>query len=368
MPALPCRIILSLALAFGLAACQVPQGAPEAQRILSEANDEEASFAVKYINRDTVDTIKRWPLTGKSNNRGWIKRSRGPGDQLIEAGDMVDITVWDNEPNSLLIAPSQKVVSLKDMRVSQRGTVFMPYVDEIYIAKMTPDRARQTIQERMATIIPSAQVQLSHVSGRKSTVDLVSGAQRPGNYPLPDRDFTVTALIAMGGGIPENINNPQIRLMREGKLYGVAMETLLETPSLDTTLRGGDKVYVEKDERYFLALGAAGREAQISFPQEQINALDAMSLIGGVNDNRADPKGILILRNYSANALRSDDSGPSHERMVFAIDLTSGDGLFSAGEFAIHDRDLVLVTESALTTTETVMRLIGAALGVRARL
>lgn len=368
MPALPCRFGFILALAFGLAACQVPQGAPEAQRILSEADEEESTFAVQYVSRDTIDTIKAWPLTGRSNNRGWIKRSRGPGDQIIEPGDMVDISVWDNEPNSLLIAPAQKVVSLNAMRVSQSGTIFMPYVDEIYVAKMTPDRARQAIQERMASVIPSAQVQLSHTSGRKSTVDLVSGTQKPGNYPLPDRDFTVTALIAMGGGVASGIENPQIRLMREGKLYGVALETLLDNPALDTTLRGGDKVYVEKDERYFLALGAAGREAQIPFPQERISALDALSLVGGVNDTRADPKGILILRNYSASDVRMDDAGPSKERMVFAVDLTSGDGLFSAGEFQVHDGDLVLVTESALTTTETIMRLVGAALGVSKRL
>lgn len=368
MPALPSRFGFLAALVLGLAACQVPQGAPEAQRILSEADDVESSYAVHFVNRDTMDYIQNWPLTGRSNNRGWIKRSRGPGDQIIEPGDTVDIAVWDNEPNSLLIAPAQKVVSLSAMRVSQSGTIFMPYVDEIYVAKMTPDRARAAIQERMASVIPSAQVQLSHTSGRKSTVDLVSGTARPGNYPLPDRDFTVTALIALGGGVSDNVNNPQIRLMRDGKLFGVAMETLLENPSLDTTLRGGDKVYVERDERYFLSLGAAGREAQVAFPQERVTALDALSLIGGVNDSRADPKGILILRNYPDSALRSDTSGPTKDRVVFAVDLTSGDGLFSAGEFQIHDRDLVLVTESPLTTTETIMRLIGSALGVRARI
>ena len=50
----------------------------------------------------------------------------------------------------------------------------------------------------------------------------------------------------------------------EGRTPTEPMERLLADPSLDTTLRGGDKIYVEKDERYFLSLGATGREAQAS--------------------------------------------------------------------------------------------------------
>jgi polysaccharide biosynthesis/export protein len=355
--------------AFGLlAGCNLPKGAAEQRQILAGADSPDATFAVEFVRGDNIERLKSWPNTGRSISKGWIKRSRGPGDQLIEPGDVVDISVWDNEENSLLLSPTQKVVDLKGMRVSQSGSVFMPYVDEIYIAKMTPDRARAAIQDRMATIIPSAQVQLQHNAGRSSTVDLVSGTQRPGNYPLPDRNFTVTALIALGGGLVNNMNNPQIRVLRDGKLYGTSMQTLLRNPELDTTLRGGDKVYVEKDERYFLSLGAAGREAQIDFPQDRITALDALSLIGGVNDVRADPKGILILRTYRGNTLRGDGSGPAKDRMVFAIDLTSADGLFSAGEFVINDGDLVLATESPITTTETVVRVVGASLGLVRRL
>ena len=65
--------------------------------------------------------------------------------------------------------------------------------------------------------------------------------------------------------------------------------------------------------------------------------------------------------------MRRDSTGPERERMVFAIDLTTADGLFSAGGFGIQHRDLVLVTESPVTTTQTVFGLIGAALGLGER-
>ena len=113
-----------------------------------------------------------------------------------------------------------------------------------------------------------------------------------------------------------------------------------------------------------MSLGAAGKEALINFPRDHITALDAMSLVGGVNQLTANPKGILILRDYPASAVRSDGNGPPKDRMIFALDLTNADGLFSAGEFPIQDHDLVLVTQSPLVNTRTIFGLIGSFLGV----
>jgi len=78
----------------------------------------------------------------------------------------------------------------------------------------------------------------------------------------------------------------------------------------------------------------------------------------------ANPKGILILRDYPQTAVRTDGKGPSRDRMIFAMDLTTADGLFSAGEFLLQDRDLVLVTQSPLVNTRTIVGVVSAALGV----
>jgi polysaccharide export outer membrane protein len=50
--------------------------------------------------------------------------------------------------------------------------------------------------------------------------------------------------------------------------------------------------------------------------------------------------------------------------VVFTIDLTSSDGLFSAGAFAINSQDTVLVTESPVNTAQTVFSLIGSLFGL----
>lgn len=356
--------MLAVSLTF-TGGCSLPKGAGQAGQILAGAKDEDADFAVVRIDRTTVGAIANWPGPEKSMApTGWIGNSRGPASNLIAAGDKVDITIWETGEGTLLTMPGQKVAALPGLTVSPDGSVFLPYADKVHIAGMTPDRAREAIQARLAPIAPAAQVLIAHAPGRKSTVDLISGVPRPGSFPLPDRDFTVLGLLALGGGIPESTVNPRVQLMRGGKLYSIPAARLLKDPALDTTLRGGDKVYVEPDERYFLSLGAAGREAQIPFPQDRITALDALALIGGLNDGRADARGILVLRDYPAKALRTDGSGPSKQRTVFVIDMTSADGLFSAGQFAIQPKDVVMATESRVASASVVLGIIGSIMGI----
>lgn len=355
----------ALSLCLAAAGCNPPKGAGQANQILKGAADETADFAVFPITRETVAQIADWPGTGGGPPiSGWISRTRGPASNLIAPGDKLDLTVWETGESSLLSIEGQKVVALPGVTVAPDGTIFLPYADKVYVANMTADEARLAVQSKLDPIIPSAQVMVNHTPGRKSTVDLVSGVAHPGTYPLPDRDFTVLGLLALGGGIPPGMENPQVRVQRGGKLYGISADTLLDDPALDTTLRGGDKVYVEADERYFLSLGASGREAPVVFPRDRVTALDALSLSGGLNDTRADAKGILILRDYPAKSVRADGSGPPKDRMVFVIDLTSADGLFSAGEFTIHNKDVVVVAESPVAATASVLGIMAGVLGL----
>jgi polysaccharide export outer membrane protein len=312
------------------------------------------------VTRAELARYAAWPRTGPEAMR-WIGRQPQPANRIIAAGDTVQVTVWSTEENSLLTTPGQRSAVLGGITVSPSGTIFLPYVDNLRIAGMSPDRAREAIQERFVAVIPSAQVQLELTEGRQCTVSAVSGVRTPGAYPMPDQDYTVLALLAAAGGVDQTLNNPQVRLIRDDAIYGTSVERLFADPTLDTTLRGGDKVLVEADDRFFLSLGAAGREAVHPFPHDRISALEALSIMGGLADARANPQGILVLRQYPTDVVRADGMGPSHPRTVFTIDLTSADGLFSAGEFQIMPGDLVYATESPIASAQTVFSLLGSA-------
>ncbi|MCR9124861.1 MAG: polysaccharide biosynthesis/export family protein [Rhodobacteraceae bacterium] len=347
-----------------LAACaSLPRGAGMQSEVVRGADTPEAEFALYTVSRAFLPTVSQWPVAGE-DRLNWIGTSSGATSQLIRPGDQLSIQIWDSGGNSLLTSPNQRVVKMDPMTVSSAGTVFLPYVGEVRVAGRSSGSAREQIQRDLESIIPSAQVQLSYAAGRANSVDLIGGVARPGPYAMPDGNFSVLSLISAGGGIAGGLNNPQIRLLRGGQIFGTSIQRLYANPALDTRLRGGDRVLVEADRRYFLSLGAAGREALHPFPKDEVSAMDAAAIIGGVNDARANPKGVLILREYPASAVRPGVRGPRETRVIFALDLTTSDGLFSARNFAINANDLVYISESPVTNTQTIFALVGSVFGL----
>ncbi len=346
---------VTVALCFTLTACGTPRGAGFQSEVLaaSEARNIDADgevtydFAVFSVTRNTLPTVARWPDVD-TKSYSWINRQEQPASLIIAPGDTLQLTIWDAEENSLLAGTGQRATPLQDIQVSSNGRVFVPYIGELRIAGMSPSTARERMEEEITKTIPSAQVQLLVNPGRANTANVVSGTTAPGVYPLADRNVKILDLLSQAGGVNPELANPQVRLIRGDQIYGVSLDRLLEEPNLDTPLQGGDRVIIRQDDRYFLSLGATGTEAQHTFPQADVSALDALSIIGGLSDERANPQGILILRSYETSDISADGAGPPQERVVFTLDLTSADGLFSAREFEIQPNDLVYATESAL--------------------
>ena len=376
-------LALGLGLGLGLAGCALPRGAAIEAEVLAvqqadqsggpadgQAADPAADFVVVPVNTASLAQVGDWPATG-SRGYDWIRRQQQPASLIIAPGDTLSVTVWDAEENSLIAGPGQRVAQLQDARVSAEGAVFLPFVGQLRVQGMSESTARDQIEDRYGRTIPSAQVQVTVTPGRANTANLVAGVASPGVYPLTDRDVTILGLLSLGGGVLPDLLNPQVRLFRSGDVYGTSVARLYEDPALDTTLQGGDRVIVAAEERYFLSLGAAGTEALHLFPKDRVTALDALSIMGGIADARADPQGILVLRQYPAAAVQRDPAagrpGPPDARVVFTLDLTTADGLFSAGRFAIMPGDLVYATESPVTSASTILGLLGAGLNIFAR-
>jgi len=291
-------------------------------------------------------------------------RHRAPTPNALAAGDTLDLTIWDSDTSSLLTGGQQPSARIDRMIIAPDGTIHLPYVGKVAVGGLQPDEAREALQQALSAAMPSAQVQLATSPGRRHAVALVSGVNRPGTYPLPDRGFSVLDLLGEGGGPQTDLENPQVLLMRGGRTHAIPASRLTADPSLDIALQGGDRVSLEADRRQFLSLGAAGRQSAIPFPDNQVSALDAVTLIGGLSPGRADPRGVLILREYDRSQLRRDGRGPDRDRVIYVVDLTTSDGLFSARNLEIIDNDLVLVTESPVSDARTIFGLIGQTFGL----
>lgn len=353
------RFVFVAVSALILASCGAPRGGPLQSEIIGASSDVKSDdLAVYNVTKANLPAISRWPAPNSDGNYSWPSRGSASVDKPIRAFDRVDVIVWDSEESSLLSTPGQNTVQMQNMLVSSGGTIFLPFVGSVHIAGMPHAAARARIQRKYVEVIPSAQVQLNVTQGTRGTVSVVSGVARPGPITLDDPSFSVLNALAASGGPNSGFKNPSVKLIRGSHTYLRPLDQIMSSASYDTFLRPGDKLAVEEDRRYFRSLGAASKEALIPFEKPKISALDAMSLIGGLSDTRANPKGILILREYPQSAVRQDDKGPDNVRSVFVIDLTTADGLFSAGKFQIRSQDTVLVTESSVAVSSTLLLLL----------
>ncbi|MBV7395325.1 polysaccharide export protein [Mameliella alba] len=352
-----------LAAVLALTACSLPRGAAIQSEVLNQKDAEKPTFQVIQVTRGNVPGLASWEANGWHGHYHWPNTGHGSSSSVIRTGDKVDIIIWDSQENSLLTNPGQRYTEIKAVEVDAQGSIFLPYVNKVGIRGLTATGARAKIQERLSPILPSAQVQLSLQQGRDHSVDVVGGVGKPGAYPMPSRNYKVLNLLADAGGVKPELRNPRIRLLRGSKTYEISVDQLLADGSKNALLLPRDTVVIEQDERSFTALGASGIENLIYFPKDYISALEAISLMGGISDTRADPKGVLVLREYPASAIRPDGYGPSMQQVVFTLDLTSADGLFAARKFQIHPGDTVLATESPVTTARTIFGLVGAVLG-----
>ena len=359
-----------LAVAFlALGACSLPRGAAIDREVLHEADSTQTTFLVVPVTRASLPNIAKWPVTGWSGSYRWLSGGGGPGSAYIRPGDLINLVVWDSQDTSLLTSPGQPATTLSNLQVSPSGTIFVPYVGEVRINGMTQSQARLEVQDALSTISQSAQVQLQVEAGQANTVDMVTGVARPGSVALQSRRVTLLSLIAQSGGISSTLKNPLVRLVRGNNTYEIRADDLFSNARRNITMRGGDKVIIEEDDRYFVALGATGSEELVYFDREHITTLEALSMVGGLQDNRANLQSILILREYPEGATSPPrEFGPEKRQVIFTFDLTSADGLFAARKFRINPNDTVIATESPVGPARTVLSMVSSLLGVRARL
>lgn len=356
-----CALVVSLAV---LSACSLPRGAALQSEVLKEQRADTPTFQVVPVTRANIPAIASWPASGWHGHFHWPATSDGSNSSIIRTGDLLNITIWDSQDNSLLTNPGQRFTQIEALEVDGGGSIFLPYVNKVGVRGLTPAQARAAIQARLEPIVPSAQVQVSLQQGRDHAIDVVGGVAKPGAYPMPSRNYKILNVIADAGGIPSAMRNPRVRLLRGSETYEISADELFSNGNRNALLHPRDTIVVEEDERSFTALGATGTEDLIYFPKDRLSALEAMSLIGGLADTRADLKGVLVLREYAAKDISADGTGPTLQQVVFTFDLSSADGLFAARNFEINAGDTVLATESPVNNTRTVLGLVGSALGL----
>ena len=280
-----------------------------------------------------------------------------PNYEGIKAGDILQITVWENVDNGLFATLGSRVTQLSPMRVSEAGSIFVPYVGNIKTHGRTTDQLRQEITAKLSGQTPDPQVEVTMVtSSTKGGVTIFSTGTTGGGgtlVPFNEGNLSLAPMLAGAGGISGDPQSTRLTLTRDGQTGTILVQSLYDNPKNDIALRNNDRIVIESDRRYYRMLGSGGSQNLVAFTREDLSILDAISENGGLNSSVSDPSGIFVFRTVSANVanrLYGSNRFSGSVNLVFTIDLRGSDGLFLADEFQLQDRDTVYITEAPFVT------------------
>jgi polysaccharide export outer membrane protein len=324
-----------------------------------ETEDYERPFAFIELDPFTLDVLARRPAPGL---RSYFGDRRPPALQPIGVGDTLQITIWEAAAGGLFsapvvdrVSPGSRSAAIPDQVVGRDGSVTVPYAGRIEVAGRTQQQVEATIIDRLRGKAIEPQV-LVNVTHNVSNTVTVSGDVANGSLvPLTQRGDRVMDVIAMAGGFRSAVQDTFVSLTRDGRTARAPIQSLLDNPSENIYVRPGDMLVVERAPLTITVAGATGANTVIPFDARKLTLDEAIARAGGLQDMRADPDGVFVLRYEPVSVAREYPSVSPRllaERTVpiaYHLNMRDPKALFLARRFAMRDKDILFVSNAPLT-------------------
>ncbi|MEZ5755849.1 MAG: polysaccharide biosynthesis/export family protein [Paracoccaceae bacterium] len=348
------RAVALVVLMGTVAACGLPRSGPNKKEIFAGSVLREGDAFVVTVNSRVTRATAVTPSLGFS---GSFLTAGRLGSDVISSGDRLTVTVYENVKDDPLLGNSgQRLSQLQELQVDGEGFIFIPYAGRIRAAGASPEELRTDIAKKLDPQTPDPQVIVQRVAGDGATVTISGAAGAQGVYPIERPTRTLSSMVARAGGVTIDPETAIVRVTRHGQTGKVWLLDLYENPRLDIALRAGDQIVIEEDTRAFVALGATGAQNRVPFESQNLSAIEALAIVGGLNTSLADPTGVIIFRNEPAeiaNSVLGRNDLTGAQRMIYVLDLTQPTGMFEARDFLIRDGDTVYVTEAPYVQWQT---------------
>jgi polysaccharide export outer membrane protein len=284
-----------------------------------------------------------------------------PFSPRIGAGDTLSVTIFEAAAGGLFI-PTQagsrpgNFVQLPLQQVSRAGTISVPYAGELRAAGLTIAELQRSIEQRLASRALEPQVLVTFGERRSNLVSVIGDVTASTQFALDPAGERLLNAISRAGGPRYPAYETIITLQRDGRVDRARLSDIARWPEQNIQLQGLDVIFVSREPRYFLALGATGPQASLSqtnrrmpFEGEGLNLADAIARAGGLQDDRADPRAVFVFRHERRRVLQGldlpvDGDATGSFPTVYQVDMSEPSGMFLANGFPIRSQDIVFVS------------------------
>ena len=361
-----------------LTACDsLPSSGPTASEIASAGRPGRPGgtrFAFVDVTADTVAIMQRWSAASLQGSFG---RQRPAAKQLIGVGDYVQVVIWEAAAGGLFSAPANdrsgsgsRSAVIPEQVVGPDGALTVPYAGRVRVAGRSPAEVEQTIVQALRDKAIEPQVLVTVTRNVANTVTVIGEVTSGARVPLTTRGDRLLDVIAAAGGTRAAAHEIFVTLVRDGASVRIPMQAILNDPAENVYVQAGDVVSVARDPQTFTAAGATGINTVIPFDAVGITLEQALARAGGVNDVRADPAGVFVIRferpaDYDQLGLQRPDPSALPEVQVMRIEKASR-GFFIARRFPVRNKDIVYVSNAPSMEIQKVMTILLPFLGAGA--
>ncbi|MCC6007572.1 MAG: polysaccharide biosynthesis/export family protein [Rhodobacteraceae bacterium] len=300
------------------------------------------------IIRLTESNIEQFTMPARAFQPTRLQANR-MWDYRVGTGDILSVIVFDH-PELTLPAGPQRTAAESGFRVQRDGTFFYPFVGQVMASGRTPEEVRAELTERLSEYIPNPQLEV-RVAEFNAQIVVVSGeVKSPNRQRLTTAPLSLAEAVNAAGGLTERADSRNVTLQRGGVVYSVDLQGFLSAGIRQNNpiLRDGDVINVprrEATEAYLL--GEIRRPDVIDLSQDRITLTQAITRRGGINELRADARGIFVFR-------------AGHPRIrVFQLDVSSPTGILLGTRFVLEPGDVIYITRSPLQRwNDTITRIL----------
>lgn len=290
----------------------------------------------------------------------------------LGAGDTVEVHIWEAPPATLFgaaIADSRLGVStsrpttLPEQVVDREGFIVVPFVGRLRVAGQMPQVVEAEIAQRLRGKANQPEVVIRVTRNVSSMVTVVGEVTNSLRMPLTASGERLLDALAAAGGVRQPVTKMTLQVTRGSEAHALPLDLVIRDPRQNVPLLAGDVVTALFQPLSFTALGATGKNEEISFETQGISLAQAIARAGGLVDTRSSPQGVFVFRMEPQSALvwpkqPVEVSPDGLVPVVYRIDLRRANSFFVMQSFQMNNKDVVYVSNAPAAELQKFLNLV----------
>lgn len=357
------KAVLALSTIALLSGCAgLPRSGPDPHLVETNATVKVAAaekkvgidYALVDINKAVLAHISKAEKPSLSGGFGGGRG--GPPNIVLGVGDVVQVSVFEAQAGGLFIPAEAgsrpgNFITLPNQTIGRDGALSVPYAGKVNAAGRPIDAVQLDIAQRLANRAIEPQVVISTVTSRSMEASVLGDVKEPQKVELSPAGERVLDVISEAGGLSAPGDETTVTLQRGSRSVTVAYNTLSESPRENIYVQPGDTLFVNRDRRTFLAFGVTGESGRYDFDDSNLSLGEALAKAGGLLDDKAEPRAVLLYRVVDCDFLRSLGVDVSRFKgdevpVIFRANLRDPAAFFAVQQFPMQNKDVIYVSTS----------------------